>query len=206
MKRISYKLIVIVAVFVTLTVSAVALQAPENQIVAGDAVMVAEKELSEEPTIADEESTVIDWIDFNGKTVPLTESVKAVVDNSILKESGYEIVEWELSHNDVTMIDRDTALKTALIEVQNKAAKQAFAEKVNITLVKFSNLVLPMIPETDISLTEIPVWLVTFKNIEIRRGSSIESEEPVTAPAVVHVIINAYSGEWLITRYYGIGE
>jgi hypothetical protein len=206
MKRISYKLIIIIVVFVTLTVSALALHVPEDQTLGDDAVMIPDEELSEEPMMTNDEYVNSDMIDFNGKTVPLTESMKAVVDNIILKESGYEITEWKISSNDAKMIDRDTALETALTEVQKMAARQAYAEKVNIALVKFSNLILPKIPESDISLTEIPVWLVTFENVEIRRGSSMPREEPATAPAVVHVIIDAYSGEWLITRYYGIGE
>lgn len=206
MKKIGLKLLVIVAVFVTLTVSVLALQTTEDQALAGDTIMIADDELSEVLVIADENIIITDTVDFNGKAISLSESVNAVTDNVQLKEDNFAITKWETSSNDAKMVDRDIALRTAITEVLGMTASEAYAEKVNIALVKFSNLILPKLPETDISLTEIPVWFVTFERIDIKRGSSIPREKPDTAPAIVHVIVDAYSGNWLMTTAYGISE
>jgi hypothetical protein len=132
--------------------------------------------------------------------------VEAVLNNVQLNDNiNYKFTEWETSYQDAKMIGRDAALKIALPQLQNMAARADNANNVsniNIVLLKFSDLVMPIVPETGFSLTEIPVWLVTVEKIEFVRHGPGKG----TTPGVVHVIIDAYGGEEILQCVHGIGE
>ena len=173
--------------------------------------MIAGIVTEDEPVTADRNTIVRNVIEFNGKPISLSESVR-VLDDAYFKDNNWKIVEWENIFDDsldTKMVDRDTAVKTALPDIHRIAADNANVKNVNVILVKFSDLKMPVIPESDISQTEIPVWLVTVENIElVRRSSHIkdENEPPVTAPSVVHYVVEAYSGEIFQVLGYGIGN
>jgi len=225
MKKNGYYLVFASTILAMLTVFALALASCKGAVFANNETMFIDAETREEPVLANDramdagiktpeeralanEATIFtETIDFNGKAVPLTETVETVADNARLKEEDWEITVWEDGSNDAQMVDRDAALKTALADVQAMAVRQADAGSVNIVLVEFSDLAMPMVPGTSIPLTRIPVWLITVDNIEIRkRGPGREDGSKNTALSTVHVVVDAYSGEILEAVYYSIGD
>ena len=219
MQKISYKLLIVLVIIVTLALSALALALSEEPVISveetiieiisepvipDDEAMITDTVLLEELMLADEEIMIIDTIEIHGKTIPLTESVKDVPDISLLKEEHFiEFTDWEASTDDIRMVDRDTALKAALPMLHAISVGVDAAEKANIALIKFSDLVLKADPESGASFTDIPVWLVTVEKLETRKhGPGPTDDSPNTAISIVDVVVDAYSGEILTVFAY----
>jgi len=111
-----------------------------------DEMLIPDNEMLNEPVITDIEAIIpdnktpeepaIDYteilatytIDFNGKIIPLTESVEAITEDLQLKEDNFEICKWETCPDDTKMVDRNTALNVAITEVQGLVNGQAYAD------------------------------------------------------------------------------
>lgn len=61
---------------------------------------------------------------------------------------------------------------------------------------RLSDTECPVLPETDITMTDRPAWVVTFHNVGIMLHGP-EKGEPVQAD--VYVIVDAETGAWLET-------
>jgi hypothetical protein len=216
MKIISFKLLIALMFIAALTVSALAFSTPDEPVLGDnepllvdDETIVTDTEMLEEVLIGDDEkATIMETIDFNSKTIPLTESVKAVIDNATLNDGiNIKFEEWEASSNDKQMVNRDAALKTAFTYTMGMGPQPASADAINVVLVKFSDIVLRKLPASDISLIEIPVWLVTVENIRVfRHGGDMvegESEPDRTVLVDANVVVDAYSGDILQVIAYG---
>lgn len=70
------------------------------------------------------------------------------------------------------------------------------AETIQASLVRLSDTECPVLPETDITLTDRPAWVVTFHNVGIMLHGPAKGE-PVQAD--VYVIVDAETGAWLET-------
>ena len=158
--------------------------------------------------IVDNEEIITGIYNFEGAALSITESAKLVIDNNRLNDrKSNEFSKWAASTSDAEMIDRDAILEVALPKVFGRAAisNAEPIDKVNIALVKYSNLVMSALSETGKPLTDIPVWVVTVEKINVyRRGGSISREEAVTALYDLHIVFDAYSGEELFSMAYGL--
>jgi len=159
--------------------------------------------------VLSESSTIRDTIECNGVSVPLTESIKVVVDDAKVNESRWQVAELEensvfstqAAENRVKtgMIDPDVALEIALYDIEAWILEHAIAENINIVLVTFADSYL--IAQTEISKhnqTTYPAYIITFKNIEaIRRTSQVsnENQPPIIAISTFHYVIDAYTGD-----------
>lgn len=89
-------------------------------------------------------------------------------------------------------ISREEAIAAA--KLQTYAGEDA--EMIQASLVRLSDTECPVLPETDITLTDRPAWVVTFHNVGIMLHGPAKGE-PVQAD--VYVIVDAETGAWLET-------
>lgn len=140
---------------------------------------------------------VQNMIDVNGEDVVLTQSVETVVNSDELADYGFIISAIDNNSNisvmsDDVYIDQKSAINASVERVEMMTSSSADA--VNAVLVNFSDTDTQVLPDTDISLMNIPVWLVTFDNVQITRGHIHGTD---TVNAKVNVVVDAYSGEVL---------
>lgn len=89
-------------------------------------------------------------------------------------------------------ISREEAIAAA--KLQTYAGEDA--ETIQASLVRLSDTECPVLPESDITLTDRPAWVVTFHNVGIMLHGPAKGE-PVQAD--VYVIVDAETGAWLET-------
>ena len=190
-------------------------KAASTEAVSTEAGLV-ETEASSEHALS-EDATIRDTIECNGVSVPLTESIKVVVDDDQVQESRWQVTELEENSVFSTqadenraktgMIDPDAALKFVLDDIETKTPEHAAPEYVNIVLVEFTDL--NLISQTNLSKssqTAYPVYLITVKNVEaIRRNSQVrnENQPPIIAISTFHYVLDAYTGDIRQMMAYG---
>ena len=97
-----------------------------------------------------------------------------------------------LSAQEGDWISREEAIAAA--KLQTYAGEDA--ETIQASLVRLSDTECPVLPESDITLTDRPAWVVTFHNVGIMLHGPAKGE-PVQAD--VYVIVDAETGAWLET-------
>lgn len=97
-----------------------------------------------------------------------------------------------LSAQEGDWISREEAIAAA--KLQTYAGEDA--ETIQASLVRLSDTECPVLPESDITLTDCPAWVVTFHNVGIMLHGPAKGE-PVQAD--VYVIVDAETGAWLET-------
>ncbi len=150
------------------------------------------------------ENVASSTIQVNGQTAVLTASTAHIADNETIKEHGFLLSPLEdhssAMNEEVPYISQQDALSRALERVQ--VMTQDGADAVNIALVTFSDTETPFLPEANLSLTNVPVWLVSFENIMVPRGNQGKTD-PVQAH--VNVVVDAQSGQILEVFSYSAG-
>ena len=97
-----------------------------------------------------------------------------------------------LSAQEGDWITQEEAIAAA--KLQTYAGEDA--ETIQASLVRLSDTECPVLPESDITLTDRPAWVVTFHNVGIMLHGPAKGE-PVQAD--VYVIVDAETGAWLET-------
>lgn len=134
-----------------------------------------------------------------GTEPPVTESLSVLTDNPQFVQHGFQV--RAVSDAEDPVIDRNTAIATAVEEAAAQARTETSAASVNAVLVDFTDTETPVLPETGVSMTNVRVWIVTFSGVTMARGGPAGAQaEPVLAD--LNVVIDAYSGEILETFAY----
>lgn len=144
---------------------------------------------------AAEDSRVV----FMKKEAAVTGSVAEVKNSTHFEDYGYKIEELsdsELSRAKANMISRDKALEIAVSEVEQMAKSEA--KSINAVAVRFTDPETAAVPNTDISLKDAAVWLVTFNDVTVERGGPAGDYDR-SIVADVNVIIDIATGEVLET-------
>lgn len=134
---------------------------------------------------------------FMQKEVSLTGSAEEVKSSTHFEDYGYKIEELsdsELSKAKVNMISRDKALEIAASEVEQMAKSET--KSINAVAVKFTDPETATVPNTDISLKDKVIWLVTFNDVTIERGGPAGDYDR-SIVADVNVVIDLATGEVL---------
>lgn len=116
----------------------------------------------------------------------------APVSEEDLGVGGIKVVPIEASAREEGWITQEEAV--AVAKLQDSAGEDA--ETIQASLVRLSDTECPVLPETDITLTDRPAWVVTFHNVGIMLHGPAKGE-PVQAD--VYVIVDAETGAWLET-------
>lgn len=137
-------------------------------------------------------------IQFNGTEVSVSDSIVQLSKNDALKSCGIQINQANTSSTEMTLINQEEAITVAIPYATAKTSDDA--ESINASLVQFSDTECPVLPESNIKLTDVTAWVVTFHNVEVmRHGPSSAAQEAQTVQADVHVIVDAETGAWLET-------
>lgn len=161
----------------------------------GVTVFAMSDEQSADKNLTAENSTVV----FMQKEVALTGSVEEIKSSTNFENYGYKIEELsdsELARARANMISREKALKIAVSEVECMARSEA--KSINAVSVRFTDPETDVIPNTDISLKDRAVWLVTFNDVTIERGGPVGDYDR-SIVADVNVVIDLATGEVLET-------
>lgn len=183
MKKYSRFLLIALAVVAVLSVAIYALTVP-----ASDA----------------DETAAPQTVTFRDAEIPATESLAVLTDNPQFAQHGFQVrpvsdVAQPLSAE--SMIDRDTAIETASAAAQ--ARVETGAASVNAVLADFTDTETPVLPDSNTSMTNVRVWIVTFSGVTMARGGPAGAPaEPVLAD--FNVVIDASSGEILETFAYAV--
>lgn len=116
----------------------------------------------------------------------------APVSEEDLGVGGIKVVPIEASAREEGWITQEEAV--AVAKLQDSAGEDA--ETIQASLVRLSDTECPVLPESDITLTDRPAWVVTFHNVGIMLHGPAKGE-PVQAD--VYVIVDAETGAWLET-------
>lgn len=156
-------------------------------------VFAMSDEQSADKNLTAENSTVV----FMQKEAALTGSVEEVKSSTHFEDYGYKIEELSDSEPDgaeANMISREKALEIAVSEVEQMARSEA--KSINAVSVRFTDPETDHVPNTDKSLKDIPVWLVTFNDVTIERGGPAgDYDRSITAD--INVVIDIETGEVL---------
>lgn len=161
----------------------------------GFAVFAMPAEQDTDKNLAVEDSTAV----FMQKEAALTGSVEEVKSSTHFADYGYKIEELsdsELSRAKANMISRDKALEIAVSEVEQMAKSEA--KSINAVAVRFTDPETAAVPNTDISLKDAAVWLVTFNDVTVERGGPAGDYDR-SIVADVNVVIDIATGEVLET-------
>jgi hypothetical protein len=121
-------------------------------------------------------------------TAPVNE-VDGLAQSQIFKNHGLEIKEQK----EATKIDKVEAITQAQKIVGSAGNK---AEKVTAVLVKFTDKETPKVPESNITLQDYPVWIVTFHGVNMpRHGKKGGNTSDVYADS--NVVIDASTGAFI---------
>ncbi len=132
---------------------------------------------------------------FMQKETELTGSVGEIKTETNLESYGYKVAELaasEIAAAEGKMISRDKALAIAVQEAESIAKSEA--SSVNAVCVKFTDPETDTVPNTKISLNEIPVWLVTFNDVTLERGGPAGDYDR-SIKADINVVIDLETGE-----------
>lgn len=185
MKKYSRFLLIVLAVVAVLSVAIYALSAPGQK---SDSVETAQ------------------MVQFQDAETPVAETLSALTDNPQFIQHGFQVravsdVAEPLSVEQ--MIDRNTAIETA-IETALQAAQsrvESGAVSIHAVLADFTDTETSVLPESNVSMTNVRVWIVTFSGVTIERGGPAGMQaEPVLAD--LNIVIDAHSGEILETFAY----
>lgn len=155
------------------------------------------------PSSEADEDIALQTVTFQEEEIPATESLAVLTDNPQFAQHGFQVrpvsdAAAQLSAE--PMIDRDTAIETAVLAAQARAEG---AVSVNAVLVDFTDTETPALPESDESMTNVRAWIVTFSGVTIERGGPAGAPaEPVRAD--FNVVIDADSGKILETFAYAV--
>lgn len=181
MKKYSRFLLIVLAVVAVLSVAIYALSAQVQQ---SDSAETAQ------------------MVQFQDAETPVTETLSALTDNPQFIQHGFQVravsdVAEPLSAEQ--MIDRNTAIETALQAAQ--ARVESGAVSIHAALADFTDTETSVLPESNVSMTNVRVWIVTFSGVTIERGGPAGMQaEPVLAD--LNIVIDAHSGEILETFAY----
>jgi len=137
-------------------------------------------------------------------TSNVSDSLTVLTEDSNFQEFGIK-----LNHMDESVkIDKNTAIEIAKKSVGTDAAKEA--KKITAVLAKYTDEENPKLLNTDISLIDYPVWIITFRGVTLQRHRAVRvinsdaSAVPniQTVYADVNVIIDANNGNELKTISY----
>lgn len=181
MKKYSRFLLIVLAVVAVLSVAIYALSAPGQK---SDSVETAQ------------------MVQFQDAETPVAETLSALTDNPQFIQHGFQVravsdVAEPLSVEQ--MIDRNTAIETALQAAQSRV--ESGAVSIHAVLADFTDTETSVLPESNVSMTNVRVWIVTFSGVTIERGGPAGMQaEPVLAD--LNIVIDAHSGEILETFAY----
>lgn len=128
---------------------------------------------------------------------PVTESLAVLTDNPQFVQHGFKVravSDAAAPLAEDAMIDRDTAIETATAAAQARAETGAAA--VNAVLADFTDTETPVLPERNVSMTNVRVWIVTFSGVTMERGGPAGTQAE-TVRADFNVVLDAQSGEIL---------
>lgn len=136
-------------------------------------------------------------VEFMQKEAVLTDSISEIKSSTNFENYGYKIEELsasELNSVKSTAISRDKALEIAIGEVENMAKSEA--RSINAVSGRFTDPETAFVPNTEKSLKDTPVWLVTFNDVTIERnGPAGDYDRSIVAD--VNVVIDIATGEVL---------
>lgn len=176
MKKYSRFLLIALAVVAVLSVAIYALTVP-----ASDA----------------DETAAPQTVTFRDAEIPATESLAVLTDNPQFVQHGFKVravSDAAAPLAEDAMIDRDTAIETATAAAQARAETGAAA--VNAVLADFTDTETPVLPERNVSMTNVRVWIVTFSGVTMERGGPAGTQAE-TVRADFNVVLDAQSGEIL---------
>jgi hypothetical protein len=125
-------------------------------------------------------------------------SMDSLLKNPNFKSHGFEIQKIEES----VKINEAIAIEKAKESVGTKISTNS--KSITTALVKFTDKETPTLPETDINLTDYPVWIITFHEVNIPHSnfkSTNNNINPYTL-ADTNVVIDANSGNELESFSY----
>lgn len=153
--------------------------------------------LSDEHMADNESPEVNNTVVFMQKEAVLTDSISEIKNSTNFENYGYKIEELsasELNSVKSTAISRDKALEIAIGEVENMAKSEA--RSINTVSGRFTDPETAFVPNTEKSLKDTPVWLVTFNDVTIERnGPAGDYDRSIVAD--VNVVIDIATGEVL---------
>lgn len=146
-------------------------------------------------------------VDDLNRLLQLSDNLQTLLQNPQFQKEGLELKELK----GPVKVDKATAIKTATAKetVGDYISNQV--KNVTVVLVKLTNKEHPRLPESDVILQDLPVWIVTIHNANIPRsggGKNLNSKTDSTPNTVygdVNVVIDADTGKWVETFSYSNG-
>ena len=121
-----------------------------------------------------------------------SDSLEVLTSNTNFMSHDFEVKEMNESVN----IDRTNAIEKANASTANRYSQ---ATKITAVLVKFTDRENPKIPELGISLTDYPVWIVTFYEVNMQKFYSTKNSNIL---ADTNIIIDANTGKYIASFSY----
>ena len=146
--------------------------------------------------------------DYQGKSVPATSETTTLPDSASLSSDSLNILTENTNFQnhgfevkaltEAVKLDKTAAVKKANESVGKQISTKA--ESITAVSAKFTDTETPVLPESNITLKDYPVWIVTYHGVTLQKQGMAGG----TVYADQNVVIDANSGEVLETFSYSI--